>query len=410
MMKIVLVHKFFYLRGGAEIFFRKTGEILEHRGHQVGYFSSRHPRNPPCPQDRYFSKPPDYLADSLFKRAASLRPLIYSPEAGRRFGLLLDDFQPDLVHAFHLNVHLSPSLLVAAARRGIPVVMSCNDYKHICPNYKLYHHGRICEDCREGRFYRALLNRCCKDSIVFSAAGALEAYVHRFMNIHSRYVDTFTFATDFMARKTEEFWGRGAFRWKKLRNPPAGPAAGEPVQPGDYILYSGRLAEEKGVDILIRAMSGLDDIQLKIFGDGPQGSELRELARRLNLSNVEFLPAVWGKRFTDVLRRCRFLVLPSRWYENLPYAVLRAFSYGKAVIATNRGGIPEVIEDGNTGLLFPASDIRQLGETIKKLWADPDRSVRMGQMGRNYVRNKFNEEEFYSRLITIYREVLGNGK
>ncbi len=405
-MRVILAHKFFYRRGGAELFFRETGGCLERRGHQVAYFSTIHPENPPSRFSPYFVKPPNYSEGSIWKRAAGIGKMIYSVETKRQFARLLRDFKPDLVHAFHLYVHLSPSLLDACAAAGVPVVISLNDYKHICPNYKLYHHGRICEDCRGGRFYRAVLNRCCKDSLTFSLASSLEAYAHKWLGIYSRKVHTYLFASEFMARETEKFWGRGSFRWRILPNPLP---HSEPVPSGEdggYILYFGRLAEEKGVDDLITAMGYIPEVPLKIVGEGPQEKMLKDLARERGLRNVEFLQPGWGEYLAGVLRRSRFVVLPSKWYENIPYAVLQSFQAGKAVIGSDRGGIPELVQDGVSGLLFPAGDPRALAGRIKELWDNPARAAALGAAAGDYLRERFNQERFYHTLMEIYREVL----
>jgi len=405
-MRIILTHKFFYRRGGAELFFLETGNILERHGHDVAYFSSRHPENLLNRYSSYFAEAPGYLSGNIFKRAISIGKLVYSFDAKRRFARLLKDFQPDLVHAFHINVQLSPSILVACAEAGVPVVMSCNDYKHICPNYKLYHHGRICEDCRGGQFFHAILNRCCKYSLVFSSASCIEAYAHKWMGINSRYVHTYLFASNFMARETEKFWGKGSFRWRMLSNPPIGFVPLIAGKSDDYILYFGRLAEEKGVDLLIRSMQYIPRVRLKIFGEGPEEESLRALVPTLGLSNIEFLEPKWGEYFQTVLARCRFVVVPSKWYENLPYTILHAFSSGKAVIGSNRGGIPELVKDGVFGLLYPEEDIRALSDKINELWEDPGRASFMGSAASKYVNEQFGEQRFYQTLMKIYHEVL----
>ena len=284
--------------------------------------------------------------------------------------------------------------------------MSCNDYKHICPNYKLYHHGRICEDCRGGRFYHAILNRCCKDSSVFSIASSLEAYIHKWLGLYSRKVHTYLFASEFMARETEKFWAPGSFRWKMLPNPLVGYESATSVRGDEYILYFGRLVEEKGVEVLVRAMQYIPAVSLKILGEGPQAESLKGLVKRLGLRNIEFVRPGWGEYLDRVLRMSRFTVLPAKWNENIPYAILHAFSFGKAVVASDRGGIPELVKDGVTGLLYPPDDTRALAGKIKELWDDPDRADSMGEAGRNYVNEQFNEQRFYNILMEIYREVL----
>ena len=252
-MKILLAHKYFNLIGGAEVFFFETGRVLEANDHQVVYFSTKDVSNKASDFADYFVEPPEYNTGSLIKRALGLRRMIYSVDAKKKFARLLADTKPDLVHVFAIHVHLTPSILVAAHDAGIPVVMSCNDYKHICPNYKLYHHEKICTDCKGKRFYKPIVNRCCKDSLVFSVASSLEAYVHNFMGIYNKYVHTYLFASEFMARETENFWGPGSFRWDILRNPFDSRKFPLSEKCDDYALFFGRLVDEKGVDVLVQA-------------------------------------------------------------------------------------------------------------------------------------------------------------
>lgn len=142
-MKILLVHKFFHVTGGAEVFFFETGRVLAAQGHDVAYFSTTSDENQPSQFSGYFVEPPNYTQGSLLKRSLGIGRMVYSQEAKRNFRLLLEDFQPDLVHVFAIQTHISPSILDVCTEMNVPVVMSCNDYKHICPNYKLFHHGRL---------------------------------------------------------------------------------------------------------------------------------------------------------------------------------------------------------------------------------------------------------------------------
>lgn len=405
-MKILLAHKFFHVTGGAEVFFFETGRVLEKYGHDVSYFSTTSENNQPSRFIDYFVEPPEYTKGSIVMKVAGIGRMIYSHDAKAQFARLIADTKPDLIHVFAIHVHLTPSILVAAHEAGVPVVMSCNDYKHICPNYKLYHHGHICTDCRGGRFYKAVVNRCCKDSMVFSVASSLEAYVHNAMDVYRKYVHTYLFASEFMARETERFWGEGSFRWDKLSNPFDSRKFPLSEAYDDYALYFGRLVDEKGVDVLVRAAAQAPDVKIKIVGNGPDEDNLRRLAQDLKLSNVEFLGPMWGEALDAVLAHARFVIVPSVWHENFPYVINQSFAFGKPVIGSDRGGIPEMVRDGERGLTYPAQDHIALAAAMTELWNDPQRSVEMGRRAKAFVDGEFNDEHFYERLITIYNGVL----
>lgn len=405
-MKILLVHKFFHVTGGAEVFFFETGRVLEQYGHNVAYFSTESPLNTPSSYSSYFVNPPDYKNGNLLKRITAIKNIIYSHETKENITRLLKDFKPDIVHVFAMFTHLSPSLLDACREMDIPVVMSCNDYKHICPNYKLYHHGKLCEACKGGKYYNALLNRCCQDSVAFSLASFLESTAHHSMNILRKNVHTFLFAGEFMAKKTEEFWGTDTFRWAKLLNPFDSTKYEASYKYSDYILFFGRLVEEKGADILIKAMKYVPNARLLLVGDGPQLTQLKNLSINLNLRNIEFTGPKWGKEMDLLIENARFVVVPSLWHENFPYVIVQSFAMAKAVIGTDRGGIPELIIDGEYGYIYSANDAEDLSKKINELWSNPDLAVDMGKKAKEYADSIFNDNVFYETLMSIYQGIV----
>lgn len=404
-MNILLAHKFFHITGGAEVFFFECARVLEQSGHEVSFFSTKSKLNRPTTDEQYFVDAPEYTGGSFLSRTSQIGRMIYSKDAKEKFSRLLADKKPDLVHVFAIHVHLTPSILVAAHEAGIPVVMSCNDYKHICPNYKLYHHGHICTDCMGSRFYKAAVNRCCKDSTVYSVASAIEAYVHNAMDIYEKYVHTFLFASEFMARETERFWKR-SFRWKMLRNPFDSQKFPLSAESEDYGLFFGRLVEEKGVDVLVRAAARAPGVKLKIVGDGPESDRLLKLAADLGLSNVEFVGPQWGEDLTRLLQKCRFVVVPSVWHENFPYVINQSFAFGKPVIGSDRGGIPEMVADGVRGLVYAADSPEALAGAMLKLCESPELAESMGREAKRFSDEAFNDRSFYESLVNIYQEVL----
>lgn len=403
LMKILLAHKFFYMLGGAEVFFFETARLLKSKGHEIAYFSTADDRNIAVDDPCYFATPPEYKKGSAVAKALQIPRSIFSTDVERLFFEALIKEKPDVVHVFAIHVHLTPSILRACFKYGVPVVMSCNDYKHICPNYKLYHHGRVCFDCKGGKFYSAVLNKCCKDSYAFSAVSALEAYVHRYLKVYDKYVNTYLFASEFMARETERFWGEGKFNWDILRNPFDSTKYGAVNSGGEYVLYFGRLVEEKGVDVLVEAAALAPHVPIKIVGDGEDFPLLRDLAKRLNLGNLEFLGPLWGGELDEVLSHARSVVVPSLWHENFPYVILQAFAAGKPVIGSNMGGIPELVKSGERGLVYDAEDSKALAKAIAILWDDPVSASMMGARAKSYADEEFNDDVQYARLERVYR-------
>lgn len=404
-MKVLLAHKFFKFNGGADVFFFETGRILKDHGHEVAYFSTQDQNNLPSAYSKYFINAPDFKVGNLFHKIRAFIKIPYNLEAKQKFSKLLDDFQPDVIHIFNIATHISPSILDIANKRKIPIIISCNDYKHICPNYKLFHHGKICEDCKGGKFYNCIINSCSHDSKLYSIASSFESYIHFYLNIYKKNIDLFLFASDFMALKTEAFWGKN-FKWSKLMNPFTIPIIPINNTIGEYGLYFGRLIDEKGVDILVDALRYCKDIPFKIVGDGPDYEKLKRIVNDNNLDKVEFTGAIWGNKLNEILFNSKFVVVPSIWHENFPYVILQAFAARKPVIGSKRGGIPELVKEDERGLLYNADDPIELSEKISVLFKNTEKCIFMGENARKYVEETFNDELFYKSLMSNYNLVL----
>lgn len=399
-MKILLAHKYYALTGGADVFFRETDRVLRKAGHETCLIASGD-ANEEHPDHVTLLEAPDYDTGGIVKKLTALPRVIYDRKKRKEVERIIRDFQPDLMHVFAINVHLSPSIVDAAVDFGIPVIATFNDYKHICPNYKLFYDGHICFDCKGGKFYKAALNSCCKKSFGLSVASALEAYVHQALGVYKKY-DHFTFSSDFMAHKTESFWKDREISWSKLRNPFDSPSflMSDVYEP--FGLYFGRLIDEKGVDRIIDAARDVDNFPIKIIGDGPDRELLEAKVRKFNLTNIEFLGPQWGAELDEVLSKARFVIVPSVWHENFPYVINQSFAYGRPVIGARRGGITELLSDGERGLVFDPDDVQELASHIRLLATNEGEARRMGRSAKAYSDANFNDEMFATELFNAY--------
>lgn len=402
-MRILLTHNNYSVQGGAEVFFHEIGRLLVANGHEVAQFSCAED-GLEAPHACYYPTVEHFADGGLLKKVMRVPRIIYNRDARASMARLIEDFQPDLVHAFGIYGRLTPAILDAARIAKVPTVLSCNDYKHICPNYKLFHHGQLCEDCKGGHFYNVLRNRCCHDSLSISAVSMIEAYVHDKFDLWRKNVDCFLFASQFMAAKTEEFWGKRRVEIDFLRNPFDAKAHHVPLNVGDYILYFGRLIDEKGVQVLVEAARRAPDIQVVIVGDGPDYAALCKAVEML--ANVRLVGPAWGNTLKTWLHGARAVVVPSLWHENFPYVILQAFAAGTPVIGADRGGIPELVSDGPHGWLFDPLDTGELCSVLMHVAGLPDGEIlRMGAATQQYVAKQFNDAAIYSQLEHTYRKV-----
>jgi glycosyltransferase involved in cell wall biosynthesis len=174
----------------------------------------------------------------------------------------------------------------------------------------------------------------------------------------------------------------------------------------DAIIYFGRLSREKGIDTLIEAMRGLDTVKLRIIGDGPLSDRLRKKVSESQMNNVSFLGYLFGSELMDEIKKALFIVIPSEWYENNPRSVLEAFALGKAVLGARIGGIPELIEDGVTGMTFAPGDVLGLRQNIRFMVENSGQTMEMGRKARILVENKYSSSQHYDALLKLYTSIL----
>jgi len=290
-------------------------------------------------------------------------------------------------------------------RREIPVVMTLHDYKLACPNYKMRTQGEVCERCLPRNFYRAVQYRCVKDSLLASTACATELYLHRFMGIYEKNVKFFVAPSNALKSKI----AASGIQEDKLKLLPNFAHVGSFVpayEATDYLIYFGRLAEEKGLLTLLESMRKYGSGRLVIVGDGPLAHTLQRTVVEQELSNVQLIGHKSGAELRDLIRGARATVLPSQWYENCPISVIESYASGTPVLGANIGGIPEMIEDGRTGLLFEPFSPEDLLAKIEHIYGDDALVEEMGRNARLKAEHEFDSALHLDRLLDIYKEAL----
>jgi glycosyltransferase involved in cell wall biosynthesis len=408
-MRILHVNKFLYRRGGAESYMLDVAAAQTEAGHEIAFYGMRHPENPTLPfQDAFpplveLEPPPT----GLRRRVTATGRMLYSPSSRRGIEEVVRAFQPDVVHLHNIYHQLSPSVLRPLRDLGVPVVMTLHDYKLICPSYLLLDHGKPCEACLDGRFRHAVRRRCKDGSLGASAVLALESTVHRATNAYGP-VQVFICPSRFLAGKIAQA-GVYPDRLLVLNNFVDTQGVASKVQPGGGVVYVGRLWQEKGVDVLVEAMGRLGPYRLDVVGDGPERSRLEALAAARAPGRVRFHGSVAKDRVAHLLRSAAVAVMPSRCHDNQPMAVLEAFACGVPVVATNLGGLPELVQSGRYGETVPAEDPVALAAALTRLLADPASTFELGRAARRHAEQQFSPERHLERLEEAYqRAATGN--
>ena len=407
-MKILMVQKYHYRRGGDSVCMFNLAGILRGEGHRVAHFSMHHPQNVESEFSDYFTSELDFPALMESGSPAAgwkvLSRSIYNREARDRITALIEDFRPDIAHLHNIHDHLTTSIIGPLVSSGVPVVWTCHDYRPVCPNSNFLSGREICERCLPGKFYNVFLHKCKKNSLPASFVAMLASYSDHIRGVF-RKVGCFIAPSEFMKDKL----AAGGIDSEKIQVVPNFIDT-ERYRPSgrekDYVIYFGRLSYEKGVDTLIRAFAGLGGVRLIIAGDGPESGSLKTLASQLNLSGVEFAGYREKEDLMRLVADSKLVVLPSRWYENLPFSIMESFALGKPVIASDIGGIPEMVEDEINGLLFPPEDEGGLMEQLKRLLSSGELRAEMGDAAREKAKRRYNSSSHYQRIMEIYQGLL----
>lgn len=405
-MKILLVNKFFYKKGGSESYFFDLADILEKNGHEVIFFSMKDPKNKITKFNNYFVDSIDFNRDEgLFKNLKKVGHLIYSIEAQRKIQKLVKKYQPDIAHLHNISHQISPSILSVFKKYNIPVAQTLHDYELICPNYRLFVKGSVCERCKKHKYFNAVKNKCLKNSTAASLAVAAELAIHKVFGFYRYGVDKFITPSMFLKKKLVA-WGQDENKIINLPNFINLDLYEPSYKSDDYILYSGRLAEEKGIMDLVQAMKEIPQIKLKIVGDGAMIQEIRKHISKNEIRNIELLGYKKFDELMDIISKAKFVILPSIWYENYSITLLEAAAMGKPAIASNLGGNSEIVKEGFTGLLFEAGNIDQLREKIKFLYGRGDLIVEMGKNARDRVEMENSAGQHYEKIMKVYEELV----
>jgi glycosyltransferase involved in cell wall biosynthesis len=380
-MRILILHST-YLSGpvsGENRVVTDESRLLREAGHEVGVLAPT----------------PDVSGPLGAVRAGM--SAIWSLRAAREVGETVRRRKIEIVHVHNLFPGLSPAVLRSARSAGASVIVTLHNFRLMCLPANLLRDGKICEACVGHLPWRGIVHRCYRDSALGSAALATSLVAHRGIGTFDG-VERFLAVSGFVRDKyieagmrSEQVEVKPNFTW------PLGHRDG----PGDYFLYLGRLAPEKGVDTLIDAWrSHAPKHPLVVIGDGPDADILRRDAP----AGVEFRGRVSTDEAGRALAHARALMVPSRWYEAAPRSIIEAYAAGVPVVASHIGALPEAVIDGISGLLVATDDARAWAEAASSL--DDDTSVRLSAGALRLWEERSSPERGLARLETAYRETL----
>lgn len=406
-MRVLNVNKFFYMRGGVSRYYFALTKLLEEHGHDVIHFAMKDKQNYPSKFEEYFVDNIEVGKPGLQLLNKATRPIWYK-EAQTKIEQLIDDTKPDLAHIHLLYHHLSPSILPTIKKKGIPVVMTVHDYKLMCPNYLMFTEGDVCKRCKGHKYYNAIVHKCLKDSYAVSAYAAFEMSVHKLMQVYEKYVDVFIAPSQFMKELMVEF---GHDESKIVVIPhfidPQFLDLQESIKPhkseSPYLLYFGRLSEEKGVDKLLETMYIYKPgISVKIAGSGPEYEDLLHYIQSHDLPDISFLGHLDPKELIAYIKGAQAVVIPSQSFESFGFTALETMAIGTPIISTTQGALAEVVRP-EVGITFPYKDKKAFARAIHAS-RNLDRK-KIKQAGKQLIEQFYLPNKHYDALMQVYEHL-----
>lgn len=397
-MRVLIVNKFFYPRGGDCIVAINTQRLLEANGHTVKVFAMNYPENLPIPDTSSYASQINF-SGGITDKIKAFQRILGKGDIQKTFNDLLNDFKPDVVHLHNIHSYISPIVAELAHKFGAKVVWTLHDFKLICPAYTCRQpSGKICTECRTN-LKAVISNRCMKNDLIQSIIAYIEALKWNRQRLETS-TDVFIAPSQFM-RQQMILSGFNPDKivticnfldLEKIR------ALQQHISNSfdDFFCYIGRLSHEKGVKTLLEA-AVKTNIKLKIAGDGPLKLELEEAYK--SKKNIEFLGHLNALNILSLLSKAKASIIPSEWYENNPLGVIESLSVGTPVIGADIGGIPELITDNN-GLIFQSGNIDDLVCKIANFDTHKFNREKIAQTSLS----RFSEKSHYKLLLQTYQK------
>ena len=400
-MKILMVNKFLYPRGGSESYMLYLAEHLKKMGHEVEYFGMYDENNTVGNAKGLYTQNMDFHSKGIARFLYPFK-IIYSFEAKKKIMQVIDDFKPDIVHMNNINFQLTPSIIYGIKKKGIPLVQTVHDYQMICPNHLLYNfvENKPCETCVKGSHWNCIKNKCIHGSMVKSIIGVIEAKLYSWLKTYQQ-VDLFVCPSHFLENKLLSAKGYYEGKTKTIHNFIDKEKFENNARKEDsYIVFVGRLSKEKGIEHIAETAKLLPQYHFVVAGSGPDEEMLKDIP---NITLAGFLT---GDKLTELMGDAKLLLLPSVCYENCPLSILEAHCMGVPVVTMNSGGMAELVKDGVTGTLVKEPTPEGIALKLKETIENEDYYHKLKENCRNEKDNILSVETYADSLIQEYEKLV----
>lgn len=392
-MKVLIVHNFHRSgsASGDDQVFRHESALLETAGATVL---------------RYTVKNDSFDQQNGLGKILSALSMFWSGKTYREIRRLCRTEKPDVVHVHTFFPLLSPSVFVAAHRSGAKVVQTLHDTRYVCPNATSMRGAELCNACADGKYLRMYKYKCFKGSRLQSFIVACIFKIHRLLRVFYRNIDTYVCLNNVQMELLEQ---AGFDRNKMIKKynsvsqlvPVETPL---PDLPERFVVYYGRIGEEKGIDVLLDVWKRLAEIPLVVMGDGPLAEDFQKFIKSNQITNVQYLGFTPHDQCIAIVQKAEFVVLPSICYEGCSMVMVESFSLKKPVVATDIGFMKEAVQNGYNGIKCNLKDVEDFTTQIRYLWEHPLKAEAMGENAYQDYRKKYTEEADVQNLLELYEQ------
>ncbi|MCP5197111.1 MAG: glycosyltransferase family 4 protein [Gammaproteobacteria bacterium] len=391
----------FYIVGGSDRVLIDEIDLLNRQGHQAIPFCAASEKNIPNLWDSYF---PAKIASFEKPSLVDVGRYIYNLSTKAAVKKLLNDFKPDIFHCHIYYGKLTSSILGEVRKSEIPLIQTLHEYKIVCPASLLVSQGKICEKCRGFNFYNVVLNKCNRASSSRSIISCIESYTSYALGSVALF-DHFIAVSDFLRKKVIEM-GVPEEKVTTVHNFTEAEQFKPYFKTGDYFIFFGRIEHIKGIWTLIKSFEELRSEKLVIVGTGLEYESVSKYLLEKKLDNISLMGFKRKEELGSLIQGAIATIAPSIWYETFGLTLIESFAYGKPVIASNIGGMTEVVEDGVDSILVKPGDVDDLVSAIYRMSQNKRMAVDMGRVGRSNLEKKFNKEMHYKKLMAVYNRFL----
>lgn len=397
-MKVLVVNKFLYPKGGAETYTFSLGKILSEHNHEVEYFGLKNERNIVGNSAEALVDDMDFSLGVLKNIKASFR-IIYNIQARRKIRRVLNTFNPDVVHLNNIHYHLTPSIIIEINKwrrknkKQCKIIYTAHDYQLVCPSHGMFDVNiKPCELCLDGKYRHCFRTKCIKNSYFKSFIGMVDGFFWKHNKAYS-YVDKIICCSHFLKTKldTQERFKNKTIALHNFKDI----ETFKNVKKESYIIEFGKLCKDKGTDTLLEVAKKMPEERFVFAGYGPSVEKMN------NIKNVEYVGFKKGEELYKMIAKAKISVAPSEWYENCPFSVIESISLGTPVVGSRIGGIPELITEGKNGELFETGNVDELKEAISKVIYDEEK---LKEYYKNCLNTKYETSDtYYEKLMSIYK-------